>query len=161
MRHGTWVETGGSGGGIGLVLAVVGGLWLAASMKPAKHVPAVEHAPAVPAVAGVSVHAAGQVTSAGHGVGWWSLAAAGLFVAGAVLTVAVLAVWEWTDRRHDRTPALDSPGEVSTVQDAPVDSTPVLDSTPAVDSAEADLSSDAAVVHLADYRRRAAGGDAA
>lgn len=159
MRHGTWVQTGGSGGGgVGLVLAILGGLWLAVSVKPAKHVPAVEHAPAVPAVAGVTVHAAGQVTSAGHGVGWWSLGIAGLFVAGAALTVAVLAVAEWTARRRVRTPALDSP---ASVQDAPVVTPAVLDSTPAVDSTEPDLSSDTAVVHLADYRRRAAGGDAA
>ena len=171
-RHGTWTETGaggGSGPGVGVLLAVVAGAGLAVTGKHANTgtAPAAE-ASAEPVRHAVAEHAAPavQAVQQGPGVGFWALVIAAVFAGLAVLTVAGLAVAEWTARRRALSGQVDSPApaEVSrpaSNQTVDIDLIAKPDSPSAVQDAE--LSSDRSVVHLSDWsgRRRSAGGDAA
>jgi hypothetical protein len=140
MRHGTWTET---GGGVGLVAAVVAGLWLAATIHHDPTAPQSAHkAVDAPAVAGVTAHAVAHLADTGHGIAWWPLAVAGLFAATALLTVAVAA---WRPALRGRTP----------------------EKAPAGAGVVSSPNGDGSVIVLADYTRRdsgrgkAAGGGAA
>ncbi len=106
-RHGTWTETGGSGGwAVGVLAAIVAGVWLASSAKPVPH-PSAAGSTVEPAIAGASVHAAAHTVGAGHGVGRWALLLAGVFVALVVVVIVLSAGWQaWT--RHRNRPADDS-----------------------------------------------------
>lgn len=141
-RHGTWTETGNSSGGwgIGVLAAVVAGVWLAAATKPAHHLPAAagRNVPGE-ATAGARMDAAGQL-AAGHGVGWWALLAAALFTAAVVLAVAAAAGWQAWTRRHTYPAAAAGPEHAV--------------SSPARRQVEPTTSAGASVTVLADYASR-------
>ncbi len=153
-RHGTWTETGNTSGGwgVGVLAAVVAGVWLAANTRPTHHLPAAAGDVPAEATGGVRAHAAGQLVAAGqqagHGVGWWALLAAGLFAAAVFLAVVVAAGWQAWARHRTR--------QANAGPDGPVASAPAQHQVP---------SAGASVIVLADYARRdsarrAAGGAA-
>jgi hypothetical protein len=135
MRHGTWVQTGGEpgGGGVGLIVAVIAGVVLAALTKPARH--SAHTGPAAPDIAGLRVHAAAHTTTTaaaaagGHGVGWWALLTAGMFTAVIVLAVAGLAVRERIRRQAvpwGHAPATPSPQPTGSGEGGPGDGAEVI-----------------------------------